>query len=52
MVEFFYAGNHTQGVIDEKVGSALAHWEHEERDGIETESRRISEGFFVRALSG
>ncbi len=29
---------------DEKVSSALAHWEHGEHDGIATESRRNRDG--------
>ena len=52
---FFSAVYHPQGVRDEKVSSALAHLEHGECDGIATElmeSRRISDGFFVRVLSG
>ena len=48
VVEFFPPVYHPQDVQDEKVSSALAHWEHGKRNGImkkSTESRRISDGF-------
>ncbi len=34
---FFSAVYHPQVVRDEKVSSALAYWEHGERDGITTD---------------
>ena len=44
MVKIFSSVYHPQDVRDEKVCSALAHWEHGIRDGIVTESWQNYDG--------
>ncbi len=44
----FFPVYHPQDMRDEKVSSALAHWEHGKCDGIRTDFRRIFRQSFVR----